>query len=114
MISNMCIVCGKEFEAKQRNYTLCSAECRQIQKKANRERYKHTDKYREKIKERCKKHYVTKNCEFCGERLPNGKQKYCLDCLLSRFKAGDTNATHTLNSRGYSVKEIWQEIKSRE
>ena len=74
MIKNKCIVCGKEFYARQSNYTLCSGECKkkrvaELNKKYmsdpvihERHRLQSIESYRRRAK-------IIK-CKICGEPVP--------------------------------------------
>lgn len=70
-MTNKCKICGKQFEARQKNFTICSPECRKINavqlKKAhyiaNKERIRQRN-----IENRHKK-AVGFPCKFCGEEV---------------------------------------------
>lgn len=49
---NKCKICGKEFEAKQRNYNICSVECREINQRDSKKAFRENnpDKVKQYIK----------------------------------------------------------------
>lgn len=116
-IEKTCVVCGKSFLAANPLYCLCSAECRAERKAAYGKRYKktHAEAIREQMKKykgRYKKKYY---CKMCGIELPNGCQKYCLDCLLNAYQSEERRlwAKDVLHSRGYDEVMIESEIAER-
>ena len=91
-----CKICGKKFEARTANATMCSAECRRInhnrltveaqrrRRKAQKERIvaglEEPPKPRKKPKKRwVKPIYKLHKCERCGKefRPEHPRQKYC-------------------------------------
>lgn len=64
---NKCKICGKEFEAKQRNHNICSEECRKINRK-NLGRL-HYDKDISRLRNAIyrEKHRKIVNCKICGK-----------------------------------------------
>ena len=122
MIEVKCPVCGKRFMARQKNYKICSPECKKIRVKeqnssekykATRLRYKETKKYRERYKQNLEAKRKIKFCEICGARLPNAKQKFCLDCILNGYQNGSKRMKHILECRGYDSEMIADEIDRR-
>lgn len=93
MIIKKCKICGREFETRQSNYTLCSEECR----KENRRKYGHDRWQCEELKEknrialrnkRWKKAKVVP-CQICGENVPPmftddrmHRKHYHEDCII--------------------------------
>lgn len=71
MILQKCKICGKEFEARQKNHTICSPECRQKNNLANgilyraRNRQEMNRKLRRKRREKA----VGFPCKFCGKEV---------------------------------------------
>lgn len=128
MVEVKCQMCGKIFLAKQSNYNLCSPECRKARvKQLNRsenytlqrknyykeKRSKGTSYYEKRYAEYSAKNRVIKYCEICGTELPNGKQKFCLDCLLKGWQNGDKRCRRILECRGYDATMIREEIDQR-
>lgn len=122
MIEVKCPVCGKQFMARQKNYKICSPECKKIRVKeqyssekykATRQRYEQTEKYRERYKQNLEAKRKIKFCEICGSRLPNASQKFCLDCILDGYQNGNERMKHILVCRGYDSEMIADEIKQR-
>lgn len=116
-IEKTCVVCGKSFLAANPLYCLCSDDCRAKRKAAYDKRYKktHAEAIREQMKKykgRYKKKYY---CKTCGTVLPNGCQKYCLDCLLRAYQSEEQRswAKDVLHSRGYDEVMIESEIAER-
>lgn len=116
MYDKICKVCGKPFHAANPRYLVCSAECRKIYQTRYKQIYAetHPDYV---IRQRLRKYRravhiykpIEKPCALCGEILPDGRQKYCLRCLISEFiskggKAGSP-AYRILLMRGYANKE---------
>jgi endogenous inhibitor of DNA gyrase (YacG/DUF329 family) len=122
MIEVKCPVCGKQFLARQKNYKLCSPECKKIRVKeqnssekykATAQRYKQTKIYRERYKQNLEAKRKIKFCEICGARLPNANQDFCLDCILDGYQNGSERMKHILVCRGYDSEMIADEIKQR-
>lgn len=118
-IEKTCIVCGKPFTAANPLYCLCSDECRAKRKAVYSKNYrkvhaetisaqrrKYYEKYHQKKKYRCK---------ICGAELPNGSQKYCLNCLLKAYQISVTHswAAGVLYCRGYDKTMIDSKIAER-
>lgn len=122
MIEVKCPVCGKRFMARQKNYKICSPECKKIRVKERKssekykatvQRYKQTKIYRERYKQNLEAKRKIKFCEICGARLPNANQKFCLDCILDGYQNGSDRMKHILVCRGYDSEMIADEIKQR-
>lgn len=123
MIKKECKVCGKEFNAKQSNYTLCSDKCRLENKisyslKYNREnknkiRIKKKIYYNDVLSLRNKYVHVEKFCLSCGKRLKHGNQSYCFNCLIIGSASPDVKyrnmCKNTLRNRGYDISNITAE-----
>ena len=109
----ICKVCGKRFTAKRRNQVTCSTECSQLYL---RHRYIYDPEYRAQRKKRDKSHYVRKQkqCEICGNLLPDARQKFCIDCLLNMYLYGDKRrAIKLLDNRGYDKSMIQDLIREK-
>lgn len=118
-IDKTCIVCGKSFLAANPLYCLCSNDCRAKRKAAYNKRYEKEHITREQKRKRNKKyreqHKKKYHCKTCGTVLPNGCQKYCLDCLLRAYQSKEQRswAKDVLHSRGYDKEAIINEIEER-
>ena len=69
-----CVVCGKEFECMQRNYKLCSDECRVIRKGQYRKKYKNNGKilkYRQKESRKRRNNPKDIFCKICRKPVPH-------------------------------------------
>ena len=129
MIKKQCIVCGKEFYARQSNYTLCSDECKkkrvaELNKKYmsdpvlhERHRLQSIESYRRRAK-------IIK-CKICGEPVPPNdsggrlsRKHYHEECVIkealqaiseggkSTKKTGDKRITRAHNVLGMNVGEL--------
>lgn len=120
---NKCKICGKEFNAHQSNYTLCSDECRKenrrrVWQKIKADPYLHkqhkiqANKYKiAKRKANPKQH---KRCIQCGCDTGSYYAKYCLDCLLDNYLKSPNGVNYSrLNNRGYDKAEIMFELELR-
>lgn len=120
-IDKTCIVCGKSFLAANPLYCICSDECRHKRKAVHDKRYRetHVEAIREQIRKNNKKyrekHKKKYHCKTCGTVLPNGCQKYCLDCLLRAYQSKEQRpwAKDVLHSRGYDKEAIINKIEER-
>lgn len=124
---NKCKICGKEFNARQSNYNLCSDECRKINKKEYKKRqwweikadpYQHErhkqqrKKYNKAKREANPKPF--KRCVQCGCDTGSYYMKYCLECLFDNyFKSPNTTNFCRLSNRGYNKAEILEEAEIR-
>lgn len=120
MYSLICTECGKCFDSPNSNYKTCSTKCRtERSKRTNNQRmaiYRDTtiNKYYRQVY--YKEHYVPviKVCKSCGTVLDDGRQNFCLDCLLKDYLHGDHNtARQRLACRGYDKAMILEEIRIR-
>lgn len=120
MYDKVCTVCGKPFQAVNSRYCICSPECRkkrdrEIKKRDAKGRYEANKNY---LKKYYREHYVpvTKKCECCGADLPDGRQSFCLRCLVYNFMNGEgvvrRKAYSRLALRGYTKSDIISEAKS--
>ena len=120
MYDKICKVCGNSFQAVNSRYTICSDECR---KKHNREQNRERNalyyksaigKYKHKKYNKEHYAYVNKHCAKCGDPLTDGRQSYCLDCLLRDYLYNNTATTRQrLYNRGYDTEMILTEIEER-
>lgn len=118
MYTKNCPICGAEFETINSRYIYCSDACR---KEADKRRcskrnynYHLTHKYERHLY--YKQHYepVEKYCEGCGKRLDDGRQSWCLDCLLDDYINNKSKVAYQrLSCRGYDKISILQEISLR-
>ena len=74
MIKKQCIVCGKEFYARQSNYTLCSDECKkkrvaELNKKYMSDPVLH-ERHRLQSIESYRRRAKIILCKICGEPVP--------------------------------------------
>ena len=136
MIKKQCIVCGKEFYARQSNYTLCSDERRkkrayELNKKYmsdpvihERHRLQSIESYRRRAK--------IIPCKICGEPVPASdsggrmsRKHYHEDCVVrealqaiseggkSTKGTGDKRIFRAHNVLGMGVKEL-KELQEQE
>ena len=97
-VEKTCVVCGKSFLAANPLYCLCSNDCRAKRKTVYKKRYEktHAEAIREQRRKRNEKyreqHKNKHHCKTCGTVLPNGCQKYCLDCLLKACQKAETHS----------------------
>lgn len=120
MYDKECVVCGKPFQAANPRYCICSPECRkvrdrEIKRRDAAKRYEANRKYLQKY---YREHYVpvTKSCQSCGDPLPDGRQTYCLRCLVYAFMHCEGEARRAAYSRlalrGYTKSDIISEAES--
>lgn len=74
MIKKQCIVCGKEFYARQSNYTLCSDECKkkrvaELNKKYMSDPVKREQHRLQSIESYRRRAKIIK-CKICGKPVP--------------------------------------------
>lgn len=120
MYTKICPVCGMTFEAANSRYKYCSDECRKKRKynanKAHLKEYYKTSRGIYARKTYYKKHHkpVEKYCADCGKKLDDGRQTWCLDCLLKDYAENNSHiAYQRLANRGYDRELIMEEINSR-
>lgn len=121
---NKCKICGREFNARQSNYTLCSDECRKENKRENSKRAWQeikADPYllqRRRLQERehsrAKYSKSHKKCIQCGGDTGSYYAKYCIDCLLNNY-FDNPNAVNLnrLHNRGFDKELITEEAEIR-
>lgn len=94
-MDKICNICGKSYQSNYACSKYCSNNCRKI---ATRNQYKS----------------VKRKCDTCGDILPDGRQRWCIDCLLRDYKRNKSaQAYHRLENRGYTKESIILEIKKR-
>lgn len=118
-----CKICGKEFNARQSNYTLCSDECRKENRKRVWQKIKADPYLHEKHSIQANKYKIAKRkanpkphkkCIQCGEDTGSYHAKYCIECLLGNyFKKPNGVNYNRLNNRGYDKAEITFELELR-
>lgn len=120
MYKLICRECGKPFDSPNPRYVTCSAECRDsYRRKQEKERmasYRETNANKRYRKIYYKEHYkyVNKTCKSCGDKLTDGRQSFCLTCLLIDYLHGDHNtARQRLACRGYDKAMILEELQNR-
>lgn len=120
MRTNTCIICGNDFEAVSLNSKYCSDTCRKIGKARISKRY--NDKHRKTAayyinRETYRKntyHYAVKYCKSCGKKLNDGRQTWCLDCLLDDYVNTKSRiALIRLTNRGYNKARILELLRNR-
>jgi hypothetical protein len=83
----------------------------------NAEDREYAEKAMAKRKEYYKEHYkpTVHYCQVCGEPLPDGRQTYCLRCLVSTYMTAEQPykqiAYNRLALRGYDKAMILDEAK---
>ena len=113
----LCKWCGKAFEPNSKRKKYCCVECAKNGTEKNQRKYRIKNK--EKIREKVRKQYIHKKsyCKICGVKLPHGRQKFCLECLLKSYKGNDIEkyrrARDILYCRGYDKGMIEDECKER-
>jgi predicted nucleic acid-binding Zn ribbon protein len=111
MYDKVCVICKQPFRAINPRYKTCSPDCHHEYDKIYNRIYGKSYRTRRKFNP---SHYekVQKHCKLCGDILPDGRQTYCLRCLINGFVHGDVNTRQKsmgiLNCRGFSVDMIWQ------
>lgn len=127
-----CKICGKEFNARQRNYKYCSDECRNVviqnQKKIYYKRW--YDKGLEQRKQWNRKHAPAIYCKICGKEVPKLYEsservvyrRYHDECIvdtaITAIKNGERLArSQTLRrayNHGYTIHELKRIARERE
>lgn len=124
---NKCVICGKEFEAKQSNYIICSNECRTARIKQYRQ--KQIDEIRSspelradyirRSREYYKAHKPARYCKICGGVITDkGKHAHpkcvfqaAVEAISEGYYPGDSRIVRATVTWGYSIKEIKQYMK---
>lgn len=129
MIKN-CKICGKQFEAKQKNYTLCSPECR---KENSRRRYHSLDAETKKMLAQQYKEWYRRKikgfpCKFCGEEVKPfidnrlHRHHWHEECLINKcieaIKNGETFSKKSkilrfASNKGFTKADILEIAKER-
>ena len=130
---NKCKICGKEFEAQQRNHNLCSDECRKISIAEHRKAYLecHGEEQRRRSRECQRKKAKPIYCKICGKEVephitPMGyrsRYHYHRDCLVNeaiaaivrgeKFKKKHNNILRVAANKGYTKAELLEIMAER-
>ena len=129
-----CKICGKEFEAQQKNHNLCSPECRKISHDACRRAWweNNREEQRRKAREYCRKKAKPVYCKFCGKPVeahvtPVGqhrRNRYHSECLIDAaieaiLRGEKFNNKRSKNvlayavNKGYSKRELLEIMEER-
>ena len=96
----LCKWCGKAFEPNSKRKKYCCVECAKNGTEKNQRKYR-----------------IKSYCKICGVKLPHGRQKFCLECLLKSYKGNDIEkhrrARDILYCRGYDREMIEDECEER-
>ena len=90
-----CVVCGRSFKSFCHNAKYCTIKCRNeiLKRKRNPKR---------------------KFCSTCGKELADGRQTWCLECLLLDYQNTHSSISYKrLCNRGYDRIIIEEELKKR-
>ena len=94
--TKICATCGVRFLSENYNRKYCSQKC---SKQSYRIRQDVPNKY----------------CCNCGVQLSDGRQQWCLNCLLDDYKNTRSSLSYKrLTNRGYDKEMIEEELKNRE
>lgn len=129
---NKCKICGKEFEAQQRNHNLCSDECRKISLVEHRKAYLecHGEEQRIRNRERQRQKSKPIYCKICGKEVephytPMGKRaryRYHRDCLINEAIAaivrgekynGEKNILAVASNKGFQKSDLLEIMAER-
>lgn len=109
MYNKICYVCGKPFQAANPRYNTCSAECRRIRHNAMIKEWRSKTAYKKKYN-----YYkpIEKLCAYCGDKLPDGRQTYCLKCLVKDYVQDKSFVAYQrLALRGFCKEDIFLEAE---
>lgn len=113
----ICKWCKKPFEPNPKHRKYCCEACKKagLEQRQREYRIKNTDIIRQKAAAKYVRAIAL--CEMCGARLPHGRQKICLECLLKSYKGNDIEkyrrARGILYCRGYDAEMIKSECEKR-
>lgn len=118
-----CKICGKEFEAKQSNYNLCSDDCRRINTRNTAKRYqqhyKYTSAYKNNVIRQREKRKKKHKCPVCGRQLAHHKHSNvpCDMCYIKKLsettdKQEQNHIKSILHCRGYDRTMINYELNN--
>ena len=130
-----CKICGKEFEAKQRNHNICSVECREINQRDSKKTFRENnpDKVKQYIKncnERKSAQTQTK-CRICGKIVDahytatgrKARNHYHRDCLVNeaiaaivrgeKFNKSNKNILRAAANKGYQKSDLLEIMAER-
>ncbi len=130
---NKCKICGKEFEAQQRNHNLCSDKCRKISLAERRKAYLecHGEEQRIRNRERQRKNAKPIYCKICGEVVEphytaTGKRaryQYHRDCIVNeaiaailrgeKFNKHERNILSVAANKGYQKADLLEIMAER-
>lgn len=116
MHDKICKVCGESFQTADTRRKYCSDKCFKEHERERLAIFNRTSIGKFKRKQYRKEHYtpVGKCCVECGDPLTDGRQSYCLDCLLRDYLYNNTATTRQrLYNRGYDTEMILTEIEER-
>lgn len=131
-----CKICGKEFEAQQRNHNLCSEECRKIRLAEHRKAYLEStkDERRAKARKKAREKHDKENptlCKICGKIVEShvtgtgryGKYRYHRECLINdaiaaivrgeKFNKKDKNILMVAANKGYQKADLLEIMAER-
>jgi endogenous inhibitor of DNA gyrase (YacG/DUF329 family) len=129
---NKCKICGKEFEAQQRNHNLCSDECRKISLAERRKAYLecHGEEQRRRSREYQRQKSKPIYCKICGKEVephytPMGyrsRYRYHRDCLVDEAIAaivrgekynGEKNILTVASNKGFQKADLLEIMAER-
>ena len=113
MFKGECRICGTPFETTSPKKCTCSPECSKIYEKRRHKMYRETPEAKALMRKRYLENYKPRirYCRICGEKLPDGRQKFCLRCLLHEYIYGNYRLAYKrLVLRGYDGDSIRREI----
>ena len=120
MYTKTCIICEQKFYTNNHCVKYCSDKCRAegdvLRRKAYSKQYRKTSHYLSYKKNYYKNKYqpVIKYCKICGNKLNDGRQTYCINCLFDDYARTKSNAAFMrLANRGYNKSLIMKELRNR-
>lgn len=120
MYTKVCVICRQQFNTDNHCVKFCSDKCRTesnvLRHKAYNKQYCKTAHYLNYKKDYHKNKYqpVIKYCKICGNKLNDGRQTYCINCLLDDYaRTKSKEAFMRLANRGYNKSLIIKELRNR-
>lgn len=129
MIKKNCAVCGKEFEAANYRYCLCSDECRRVRDRIQRAtpeyRARHNERNRSEYRKKRRENFKVIPCKICGKPIEPEfrddhmcRKYYHESCVLSEALQAVSEGAGTDDKRirraknrfGYTLKELREEM----
>lgn len=128
---NKCKICGKEFEAQQRNHNLCSDECRKINRKNLWRLHYDKDISRQRNADYREKHRKIVNCKICGKPVEphvtatgyHAYYHYHRDCLIDaaiaamlrgeKFNKHEKNILMVAANKGFQKSDLLEIMAER-